>query len=106
MADKQGYFDKLCLDVDLKSSFSTANYPLVAANQAQFSSAGSYTEMLTYAKDGAHFVALADYGKSNIAALLVRDDGKINQLSDLKGKTIGVKGALPPALVAMLNKAG
>jgi len=106
MADKQGYFDKLCLDVDLKSSFSTANYPLVAANQAQFSSAGSYTEMLTYAKDGAKFVALADYGKSNIAALLVRDDGKINQLSDLKGKTIGVKGALPPALVAMLNKAG
>ena len=49
---------------------------------------------------------VADYGKSNIDALLVRDDGQINQLSDLKGKTIGVKGALPPAVVAMLNKAG
>ena len=35
----------------------------MAANQAQFSSAGSYTEMLNYAKDGAHFVALANYGK-------------------------------------------
>ena len=53
VADKQGYFDDLCLDVDLKSSFSTANYPLVAANQAQFSSAGSYTELLRFAKDGA-----------------------------------------------------
>ena len=57
MADKQGYFDALCLDVDMKSSFSTANYPLVAANQAQFSSAGSYTELLRFAKDGARLVA-------------------------------------------------
>lgn len=106
MADKQGYFDKLCLDVELKSSFSTLNYPLVAADKAQFSSAGSYTEMLNYAKDGARFVAVANYGKTNIAALVVRDDGKINQLTDLKGKTIGVKGALPPPIVAMLNQAG
>jgi NitT/TauT family transport system substrate-binding protein len=106
MADKQGYFDDMCLDVELKSSFSTANYPLVASNQAQFSSAGSYTEMLNFAKDGARFVAVADYGKTNIAALLVRGDGKIDDLTDLRGKTIGVKGALPPALRAMLLKAG
>lgn len=58
MADKQGYFDALCLDVDMKSSFSTANYPIVAANQAQFSSAGSYTELLRFAKDGARLVAV------------------------------------------------
>ena len=106
MADKQGYFDALCLDVDMKSSFSTANYPLVAANQAQFSSAGSYTELLRFAKDGARLVAVAQYGKSNISALLVRDDGAITELTDLEGKTIGVKGALPPAQVAQLNKAG
>jgi NitT/TauT family transport system substrate-binding protein len=106
MADEQGYFDDLCLDVDLKSSFSVANYPLVASDQAQFSSAGSYTEMLTYAKDGARFVAVADYGKSNIYALLVRGDGEIDELADLRGKTIGVKGALPPPLRAMLLKAG
>ena len=99
MADKQGYFDALCLDVDMKSSFSTANYPLVAANQAQFSSAGSYTELLRFAKDGARLVAVAQYGKSNISALLVRDDGTITELADLEGKTIGVKGALPPAQV-------
>jgi NitT/TauT family transport system substrate-binding protein len=106
MADKQGYFDAMCLDVDMKASFSTANYPLVAANQAQFSSAGSYTELLRFSKDGAHFVAVTDYGKSNISALLVRDDGSINELADLEGKTIGVKGALPPAQVAQLNKVG
>jgi ABC-type nitrate/sulfonate/bicarbonate transport system substrate-binding protein len=105
-ADKQGYFDALCLDVDMKSSFSTANYPIVAADQAQFSSAGSYTELLRFAKDGARLVAVVQYGKSNISALLVRDDGTINDLTDLAGKTIGVKGALPPAQVAQLNKAG
>jgi hypothetical protein len=27
---QKGYFEKMCLDVDLKASFSTANYPLVA----------------------------------------------------------------------------
>ncbi len=106
VADQKGYFDAMCLDVELKSSFSTANYPLVASDQAQFSSAGSYTEMLNFAKDGARFVAVADYGKSNITALLVRDDGKVTALADLRGKTIGVKGALPPSLVALLNKAG
>jgi NitT/TauT family transport system substrate-binding protein len=62
--------------------------------------------LLNFAKDGARFVAVADYGKTNIAALLVRGDGKIDDLTDLRGKTIGVKGALPPALRAMLLKAG
>src|SRR4051794_35971887 len=42
VAKERGYFDKMCLDVDLKSSFSTANYPLVAAGRAEFASAGSY----------------------------------------------------------------
>ena len=55
---EKGYFDKMCLDVDVKASFSTANYPLVGANTAQFASAGSYTEMLGFAKDGAELVAV------------------------------------------------
>jgi NitT/TauT family transport system substrate-binding protein len=106
VAKDKGYFDKMCLDVDLKPGFSTSNYPLVAQGQAQISSAGSYTEILNFSKSGAAFVAVADYGKIPIEALLVRDDGKINQLTDLKGKTIGVKGDIPPSLVAMLAKAG
>ena len=38
IADHNGYYDELCLDVEITPSFSTANYPLVAANDAQFSS--------------------------------------------------------------------
>ena len=106
VAKEKGYFDKMCLDVDLKPSFSTANYPLVAANTAQFSSAGSYTEILNFSKDGAAFVALVDYGHTPIEELLVKADSGITNLAGLKGKTIGVKGDIPPSIVAMLAKAG
>jgi NitT/TauT family transport system substrate-binding protein len=104
IAKDKGYYDKMCLDVDLKSSFSTANYPLVASNTAQFSSGGNYTELVQQSKDGAQRVTLAVEGKTGIDALVVKDG--INGLADLKGKTIGVKGALPPGETAMLLGAG
>jgi NitT/TauT family transport system substrate-binding protein len=49
---------------------------------------------------------VADYGKTPIEALVVRAESTITTLQDLKGKTIGVKGDLPPSLVAMLSQAG
>jgi ABC-type nitrate/sulfonate/bicarbonate transport system substrate-binding protein len=106
VAKDRGYFDDMCLNVSIKPGFSTSNYALVAGGQGQMSSAGSYTEILNYSKGGAKFVAVSDYGKTPIEALLVRGDSPINTLQDLKGKTIGVKGDLPPSLVAMLAQAG
>ena len=49
IADERGYYDDLCLDVKLTPSFSTTNLPLVASNQAQFSSAGSFAELVSFA---------------------------------------------------------
>jgi ABC-type nitrate/sulfonate/bicarbonate transport system substrate-binding protein len=106
VAKDRGYFDDMCLDVNIKPSFSTSNYALVAAGQAQLSSAGSYTEILNYSKGGAKFEAVADYGKTPIEALVVPADSPVTTLQDLKGKTIGVKGDLPPSIVAMLSQAG
>jgi ABC-type nitrate/sulfonate/bicarbonate transport system substrate-binding protein len=106
VAKQKGYFDKMCLDVDLKSSFSTANYPLVAAGRAQFSSAGSYSEVLTQSKGGAKFTVVADEGKTGIDGLLVKSDVGVTKLSDLAGKTLGVLGAITPSVKAMLFKAG
>jgi NitT/TauT family transport system substrate-binding protein len=106
VAKERGYFEEMCLSVDIKPGFSTSNYPLVAAGQAQMSSAGSYTEILNYSKGGAKFVAVNDYGKTPIEGLVVRDDSPIRTLQDLKGKTIGVKGDIPPSIVAMLAQAG
>ena len=105
VAKDKGYFADLCLDVDIKPGFSTGNYPLVASGQVQFSSAGSYTELVNFSKDGAAFTAFIDYGKTPIEALVAKDP-KLASLADLKGKTIGVKGDIPPSIVAMLNKAG
>ena len=105
VAKEKGYFADLCLDVDIKPGFSTGNYPLVASGAVQFSSAGSYTELVNFSKDGAAFTAFIDYGKTPIEALVAKDPA-LASLADLKGKTIGVKGDIPPSIVAMLDKAG
>ncbi len=106
VAKQKGYFDDLCLDVNVKASFSTDNYPLIAANEAQFSSGGSFSEVVDYAgRNDAGFVALGVEGRTGIDALIVKD-GASTELSDLKGKTIGVKGAITPSVAAMLKKAG
>ncbi len=103
VADAKGYFTKMCLDVDVKASFSTANYGLVADNKAQFASAGSYAELLKQTPKDASLVMVYNLGKTAIDGLMVRDD-VIKGLRDLRGKTIGVKGELPPSIAAMLFK--
>ena len=70
VAEERGYFDELCLDVDIQASFSTANYPLIAANDAQFSSGGSFSEVVTFASaNEADFVAVAVEGRTAIDSL-------------------------------------
>jgi NitT/TauT family transport system substrate-binding protein len=106
VAEERGYFDELCLDVEIEASFSTANYPLVAANDAQFSSGGSFSEIVTFAAaNEADFVAVAVDGRTAIDALIVKP-GEAETLADLRGATIGVKGKLPSAVTAMLAAAG
>jgi ABC-type nitrate/sulfonate/bicarbonate transport system substrate-binding protein len=46
------------------------------------------------------------YGRSAIEGLVIPKDKGIASLADLKGKTIGVKGALPPSMVALLASEG
>ena len=106
VADSKGYFDALCLDVEIKPSFSTENYPLIAANDAQFSSGGSFSEMVDFAgTNDAGFVALAVEGRTGIDALITKD-GEVPTLAAVKGKKIGVKGAITPSVKAMLAKEG
>jgi hypothetical protein len=106
VAEDRGYFDAMCLDVDIQASFSTDNYPLVAANEAQFSSGGSFSELVTFASaNEADFVALAVEGRTAIDSLIVKP-GAATTLEDLRGATIGVKGKLPPSIAAMLAGAG
>jgi NitT/TauT family transport system substrate-binding protein len=107
VAEERGYFDELCLDVDIQASGSTANYPLIAANDAQFSSGGSFSEVVTFAAaNEADFVAVAVEGRTAIDSLIVKPGAAV-ELEDLRGSTIGVKlGKLPPSIGAMLAGAG
>lgn len=106
VAEKRGYFDELCLDVDVRASFSTANYPQIAADQAQFASAGSFSEVVQFAQSNdADLVAVAVEGKTGIDALIVKDGGPTT-LDQLRGTTIGVKGKITSSVAAMLQQAG
>ena len=106
VAKSKGYYDELCLDVEAQASFSPANYPLIAANDAQFASGGSFSEVVDFAgANDAGFVALAVEGRTGIDALITKD-GAAPTLEDVRGKTIGVKGAITPSVRAMLAQAG
>lgn len=106
VAEKKGYFDEMCLDVNIVPSFSTANYPQLAANDAQFSSGGSFSEVVDYAqRNQADFVVVAVEGKTGIDGLIV-NDLSVTELADLRGTTIGVKGKITASVAAMLQQAG
>jgi hypothetical protein len=104
VAEQAGYYDELCLDVEFTPSFSTANYALVADGQVQFSSSGSFTELATQARTiDAELVALSVDGYVAIDVLMVKPD-QAGSLAELDGTTIGIKGALPPAVAVMLQQ--
>jgi NitT/TauT family transport system substrate-binding protein len=106
VAEDRGYFDELCLDVEITPSFSTANYPLVAAGDAQFASAGSFSEVLQYGQlNDTELVAVTIDGRSPIDVLILKPDTAAT-LGDLAGATIGIKGKLQPSIAAMLATAG
>ncbi len=105
-AEAAGYYTDLCLDVDIKASFSVANYPLIADNTAQFASGGSFSEVAAFSvANDADFVVTAVEGRTAIETLIVKS-GQAAELRDLAGSTIGVKGKLPPSIEAMMLSAG
>lgn len=107
VAQQKGYFSELCLDVEVEASDASQNYPIVAANKAQFASGGPFNEVVRYRDENsdADVVVLAVEGKQPIDALVVRK-GVATTLEDLRGTTIGVKGQMSPGVSAMLAKAG
>jgi NitT/TauT family transport system substrate-binding protein len=106
VADAAGYYEDLCLDVELQPSFSTANYPIVAAGDAQIGSGGSFSEVVDFATaNDTELVAIDVEGRTAIDSLILHP-GVATELEDLAGSTIGVKGKIPPSVAAMLAGAG
>jgi NitT/TauT family transport system substrate-binding protein len=106
VAQQRGYFEDMCLDVEVRPSYPADNYPQIAAGTAQFASAGSFSELVDFAGDNsAGYVALAVEGRTGIDALITKP-GAAPYLASLRGTTIGFEGALTPSVRAMLWQAG
>ncbi|MFN0088992.1 MAG: ABC transporter substrate-binding protein [Acidimicrobiales bacterium] len=105
-AKDQGYFQAVCLDVKLQAGFSTSNVPLLAGGKAQMTSLGSFSEVAVANSNGAGLLAVGVLGKTSIEELLVEESSSIRELRQLEGKEMGIKGAIPYSLRAMLAKDG
>ena len=106
VAARRGYFKDMCLDVSLQPGFSTDNVALVSADRVQISSLGSDSEVLAARAEGANLEGVLTYGHTAISELITPGDAKITNLKQLGGTTVGIKGALPYEVSAMLTKAG
>ena len=106
VAEEAGYYDDLCLDVELKPSFSTSNYALIAGGEAQIASGGSFSEVVDYATaNDVEMVAVDVEGRAAIDSLIIKPGGPTT-LEEVAGTTIGVKGKIPVSVAAMLAGAG
>ena len=57
------------------------------SDEAQFSSAGNYTEILNNTGEGAEFVAFVDYGKTPIEALITPEGGATDSPTSKAGRS-------------------
>ena len=106
VAERAGYFDELCLDVEIQPSFSTDNYPLVAANDGAVL-VGRIVQrdrQRSPQANEAEFVALAVEGRTAIDGLIVKP-GEAATLEDLAGHD-RCQGQAAASVAAMLAAAG
>jgi len=106
VADDRGYYEELCLDVEITPSLSTDNDELVAGGRAQMASGGSFSEVVLAAQSAdVPLRAISVAGRGPIDVLIAKPGP--TELADFEGTTIGVKaGRLPPSIAAMLATAG
>jgi NitT/TauT family transport system substrate-binding protein len=109
-AEDAGFFDEVCLDVDIVPGFAPSNGAIVASGEAQMSSAGSFGELVNNNVQGeTDLVAVAQYGKTAIEALVVPAGGTVDPedlAGTLPGTTMGIKGDIPYSLQALLGLIG
>ena len=76
----------------------------MAAGSGDVTELGSPSDAITAAAGGIPVDAVATYGNTTASTLLTMPS--VTNLRQLDGKTIGYKGAMPPIITAMLEKAG
>ncbi len=104
-ADKLGYYQDLCLDVSIKpgTGDTSQNIKLLAADKTKISSIAEQ-DLITGVAGGAKITGISSY--SDAALDILMTPTSVTDLKQLDGKKLGYKGFMPPAVQAMLVKAG
>jgi ABC-type nitrate/sulfonate/bicarbonate transport system substrate-binding protein len=105
-ADAEGYYDDLCLDVDVQPGFSVQNLAGLSAGQLQVAGVGSFSEVAKGVSEGAEVTAVIVYGHTSVEQLIVESDSEITELTDLPSAPMGIKGGIPYSVRAMIAGAG
>ena len=103
LAKELGYFDALCLDVEINASGANGQQ-LVAAGQAQFTALGSASDVMLAAANSRNLTAVATYGSVSPFSIFANE--AVKSLNDLEGKKLGYFINLTPIASAMLDNAG
>jgi NitT/TauT family transport system substrate-binding protein len=99
-AQQLGFFDALCLKVDIEPG--STNAQLVSAGTAQLAGLGDASSVLVAIDNGAAITGLLTYGNTSAIELITLRSRNIKSLAELAGKTIGYKVAPAPQISAML----
>ncbi len=108
VALEKGFFSKRGLDVEIIAPANPSDPPkLVAAKKADLALSYQYQHHMQV-DQGLPLLRIATLIATPLNSLVVLDDGKINEIADLKGKTIGysVGGFETVLLSTMLQQAG
>lgn len=103
MAEELGYFDDLCLDVEINASGANGQQ-LVSSGRAQFTALGSAEDVLMAAENSENLTAVATYGTTSPFCIFANES--ITDLQDLEGGTLGYFINLTPVASAMVDAAG
>lgn len=104
-ADKLGYFNDLCLDVEMQPGpgDTSQNAKLLASGKVQITPL-SGQDVITSNLNGLDIVGISSYSNAGLDVLMT--DDSVADLTELAGKNLGHKGWLPMSTTAMLVKAG
>jgi putative hydroxymethylpyrimidine transport system substrate-binding protein len=100
-AEAMGFYDELCLDVNIEVSSPATAAPIVASNRAQFASASSATFDAQMVSQGADIVIVLSMAKTNSSVMIVPEGG-IESVEEIAGGILGVSGTITGDVAAML----
>lgn len=104
-AEALGYFEDLCLDVELQPGPGdvSQNTKLLASGQVKIGGL-SQQDTITANANGLSILGVSSYSNAGLDVLMTRPE--VTDLAQLEGKVLGHKGWVPMGVSAMLANAG